>query len=234
MIPRRIIHANMPIDFQLHGFADASQQAYGACVYLRTVSEDGEVTVRLFASKSRVAPVKSLSIPRLELCGALLLSQLVSKLKGCLGIKINDIILWTDSTIILHWLQDCSRNWTPFVANRVGEIQTITCIENWRHVGSKENPADPLSRGIMLADLKFLDLWCYGPDWLKYESVHWPVFELTAAPKDLPDRRKTVSVNLNRIISTWDLFDRVSSITKLIRVTAFVMRFITRCRSKND
>ncbi|XP_018308523.1 uncharacterized protein [Mycetomoellerius zeteki] len=108
-IPRKILTENL-VYIELHGFADASQQAYGACVYMRSISENGQVESHLIASKSRIAPVKSLSIPRLELCGALVLAQLVDKLKNCLNCKIDNIIYWTDSNIVLCWLQAPGRN----------------------------------------------------------------------------------------------------------------------------
>lgn len=133
---------------ELHGFSDASEQAYGACVCLRSLSGSSEVRVQLIASKSRVSPVKNLSIPRLELCGALLLAQLMDKLKKCLDLWIDATYYWTDSSIVIFWLRESSRSWTTFVANRIDEIQSLMVIEYWRHTLSKENPAD-YSRGML-------------------------------------------------------------------------------------
>lgn len=129
-----------------------------------SLSSIGEVKVCLVTSKSRVSPIKSLSIPRLVLCGALLLSQLIDKLKKCLNIRINATYYWTDS-IVIHWLNSSSRNWTIFVANRVSvrEIQSITSIKNWRHISSSENSTDPLSRGVMPDALLQLEVWWHGP-----------------------------------------------------------------------
>lgn len=148
---------------ELHGFSDASERAYGACVYLRSVSSTSQVSIRLIASKSRVSPVKSVSIPCLDLCGAVLLAQLVDKLKKCLDLQINNTYYWTDSSIVIHWLKGFRRNWTTFVANRVGEVQSLTLIENWHHVSSKDNPADCLSRGVMPEALLQLEIWWHGP-----------------------------------------------------------------------
>jgi len=169
-IPRKVITFKQRQGskvLEIHGFSDASQRAYGACIYIRSVSNNDKCGSHLLCSKSRVAPLKTISIPRLELCGALLLAQLTKKVLGSLpftvnsihfSILYNSIHLWTDSRIVLCWLQNSSRQWTPFVANRVAEIQRLTNVEDWKHVVSQENPADPLSRGIMSDLLHKLEL----------------------------------------------------------------------------
>ncbi|XP_057333711.1 uncharacterized protein LOC130672924 [Microplitis mediator] len=122
-----------PIDIQLHGFCDASEKAYGACIYVRSTDRQGMVHVRLICSKSRVAPVSTVSLPRLELCGALLLSRLCATVRESLLLKINDIHLWSDSTITLHWINTSPHLLKTFVANRVAEIQRLTGACHWRH-----------------------------------------------------------------------------------------------------
>lgn len=114
---------------QLHGFCDASQNAYGACVYVRTVIGPQECQSELLCSKSRVVPLKALSLPRLELSAAVLLAQLINKIKNSVEAPIQ-VFLWSDSTIALSWIVSASRNWSIFVANRVGEIQRLTQIED--------------------------------------------------------------------------------------------------------
>ncbi|XP_011170366.1 uncharacterized protein LOC105203289 [Solenopsis invicta] len=135
---------------QLHGFCE---RAYGACVYVRT-QVSGTCRVRLLASKSWVAPIKAISLPRLELSTALLLARLMEKVQAaieCLGARV---VLWSDSTITLQWiLLSESRKWGAFVANRVGEIQRTTENADWRHVPSAENPANVFSRDAGLAVL---------------------------------------------------------------------------------
>ena len=110
----------------MHGFSDASELAYGACIYLRSVSDVGQVKTQLLTAKSRVTPLKAPSIPRLELCAAVLLSELVDKTKKCLTYNIEAMYLWSDSTI--QWSQSCSREWATFVENRVGIIQKLTPV----------------------------------------------------------------------------------------------------------
>ena len=100
----RCYFSRQPIDVQLHGFCDASERAYAAVVFVRSAYSDGQVEVRLFASKARVAPIKRQTILRLELLGALILSRLVSKLKS-LGTEI-PAVLWTDSMTTLCWIRN--------------------------------------------------------------------------------------------------------------------------------
>jgi len=230
-IPRKIV-VEEARSIELHGFSDASQQAYGACIYLRSSSNADEFKVHLIASKSRVSPVKSLSIPRLELCGALLLAQLSDKLKKCLNLQINATHYWTDSSIVIHWLRGSSRNWITFVANRVSQIQSLSSIENWHHISGKENPAEFLSRGVMPKMLLELDNWWHGPKWLQNIESEWPASTVDVL-SDVPDR---VSPGKTSYIITiepeFDIFERYSSYEKLIRVVAFCLRFINSIKHK--
>lgn len=102
---------------QIVGFCDASERAYCAVVYLKTIDSSGKVENRFVCSKTRVAPVKSLAIPRLELQSAVLLSQLTSRIACELSIRLQDVILFSDSTVVLHWLRGSPDRWTAFVKN---------------------------------------------------------------------------------------------------------------------
>ncbi|XP_039447736.2 uncharacterized protein LOC120426987 [Culex pipiens pallens] len=153
-IPRWIGTGADDQNVQLHGFCDASVNAYGACIYIRTVSANGDVTVRLLASKSRIAPLENLkkkkrkqSIPRLELASALLLAHLYEKVANAINFR-GKAFFWTDSMIVRCWLASLPSRWNQFVANRVSEIQHLTESGSWDHVPGIENPADIISRGM--------------------------------------------------------------------------------------
>lgn len=123
-IKRRVIHLNSPnLKYEIHGFCDSSQLAYGACIYLKCIDEYNNVDVQLLCAKSRVAPIKPITLPRLELCGALVLARLQCKMHEKLNLKISRVYLWSDSTIVLHWIAADASRWKQFVANRVDEMK---------------------------------------------------------------------------------------------------------------
>ncbi|GFX25371.1 uncharacterized protein TNCV_1423561 [Trichonephila clavipes] len=157
-------------------FADASSLAYAAAIYCRQ-KHNGKIKVQLPVSKTKVAPVKQVSIPRLELCGAHLLSKLFKSVLRTLKYYIFDVFAWTDSKIVLSWLSGHPRKWKTFVANRTSEIIEVLPTKHWRHVPSKENPADIASRGIDPKCLPDCKLWWQGPPWLRLETSSWPKAE---------------------------------------------------------
>ncbi|CAL1672255.1 unnamed protein product [Lasius platythorax] len=162
--PRQICTVQFT-SLQLHGFADASEVAYGACLYIRSSNFDQADKV-LVCFKSRVAPLKKLSLPRLELCAALLLAQLCQTIVKAFNVPFDKVVLWSDSTITLHWINTQPHRLKTFVANRVAVIQKISVQIEWRHIASHDNPADLVSRGLLPTDLIDNLLWIRGPRWL--------------------------------------------------------------------
>ncbi|GFU82335.1 integrase catalytic domain-containing protein [Trichonephila clavipes] len=199
---------------ELHGFADASSLAYSAAIYCRQ-KNNGKRNVQLLVSKPQVASVKQVSIPRLELCGAHLLSKLFKSVLRTLKHYTFDVFAWTDSKIVLSWLSSHLRKWKTFVANRISEIMEVLPTKLWRHVPSKENSADIASRGIDDKCLPDCKLWWQGPPWLRLETSSWPKAEFSCdeASDEKNAEQKSVSLfNLFTLTSN-DIASQGSSIS---------------------
>ena len=160
----------------LHGFGDASKKAYCAMVYFVYRTDDGQAHVRLVASKTRVAPLKELSIPRLELMSARILAQLMNTIRNSLQsqLKIDGVRFWLDSKTALSWIQN-KGEWKKFVRHRVNEILSLTNKEEWAYCPTGENPADLGSRGALAFQFKENEIWWLGPQWLIKKREDWPV-----------------------------------------------------------
>jgi hypothetical protein len=205
----------------LHGFADASEAAYGACLYIRSVDVLGNITSKLLCSKSRVAPLKRLSLPRLELCAAMLLADMYQASLKALKLSFNKTKFWTDSMVVLAWLRSLAVRWKTFGANRVSHIQETTNIEDWNHVNSKENPEDLVSRGVKANLLRYLSLWWNGLDWLQQAEPSWPKGEeISDVSEEMKKVKSTPIVSLLMQSIQEEVFTKFSSWTKLQRVTA--------------
>ena len=161
---------------QLHGFADASEKAYGAVVYLRVELISGTVFTQLVSSKTRVAPIDGETIPRMELMGALILARLISTVltafKGTLN--IDSAFCWLDSQIALWWIWDVNKEFKQFVQNRVVEIRRLVKPTQWNYCPTESNPADICSRGSMASKLVANRMWWNGPDFLLKNQDFWP------------------------------------------------------------
>ncbi len=170
---------------QIHIFRDASEQAYGSVAYLRTESPEGKVGVAFVAARSRVAPKKQQTIPRLELCAALTGAQLAKVLKTELTLPIYSVTLWSDYTTVLNWLLSSSCRFKVFVGTRVAEIQELTEFDKWKYVLTKENPADDITKGKSLRDIAQESRWNKGPKFLRQTTDHWPeIPSLTSLNQD--------------------------------------------------
>lgn len=229
-VSRWVLPVENAREIQIHGFSDASQLAYGACVYLRVTSENGEHRSNLLCSKGRVCPLKTLSIPRLELCAAVLLAKLVKSVMTSLDIKIDKCFYWTDSSIVLSWFRKDSSYWKTFVANRVAEVQRLSSCENWNHVLTKDNPADLVSRGCSAETLIQSDLWWNGPEWLLHDTPQYSEAESQSSlesfsAKELEQKQPVITL-INLEDNTFDILSKFSSYKRLLRITAYCLRFI--------
>ena len=220
----------------LHTFTDASQQTYGAATYSRHLYEDGSVTCRLVASKSRVAPLQAVSIPRLELMAAVVGLRLAEAVRNILNLPKHEWLFWSDSVDVLYWIRGRSRKFKPFVANSVGEIQSLTDPEQWRHMPTKQNPADLLTRGLSVCTLIDEESWWNGPAFLMQEETGWPEKKIGIKKEaDIEVRKQYQEYSQERSFLSTMTEERLdptkySSWTKLTRVSATVNRFLENCR----
>ena len=204
-------------------------------MYIRFTDNGGHVHLSLVTSKTKVSPIKRVTIPRLELCGALLLSNLLCHVQEVLSIPLSSIFGWTDSTIVLHWMSGDPRRLKTYVGNRISSIVDRVPPGQWKHVRGTENPADCASRGLFPQELKDHPLWWSGPPWLKLPPDKWPV-QPSCFPCEVDDEEtKSVSshvvvIHHPPIIS----YHRTSSFSHLKRVTAWVLRFVLACRRKQQ
>ncbi|XP_075151482.1 uncharacterized protein LOC142225579 [Haematobia irritans] len=215
---------------QFHGFSDASEKAYAAALYIR-IKNRNSISTHLVASKTKVAPIKTLSIPRLELCGATLLAEMIDHIIPQLNLNEFSVDCWTDSTIVLSWLSKPPCFWATFVANRVSKIIQIVPPHKWHHVVSELNPSDLASRGLLPQDLIENELWWQGPEFLRNSDDCWPIFNHLITP-DIDLERKAIKVNFSYFTEFNDLLDKFSSLSRAIRVIAYIYRFFYRTHPK--
>ncbi|KAK7929198.1 hypothetical protein WMY93_005593 [Mugilogobius chulae] len=203
IIPRRYT-SEIPAsnNVELHIFTDASERAYGAVAYLRTEDVTGAVKVSFVLARSRVAPKKQLSIPRLELCAALSGAQLAKLLQTELTLPIKATTLWTDSTTVLHWIQSESQQYKVFVGTRVAEIQELVGAHHWRYIPSSQNAADDITRGKSLSDLIKPSRWTCGPDFLYQPESEWPTKPIATSTPEEPEEVRDLTFCGNIVTAT--------------------------------
>lgn len=217
----------------LIGFADASERAYGGVVYLQ-VRIGSSYSVQLVCAKSKVSPVKTISVARLELCAALLLSQLLHKVRDTVSPhhSINKIYAFTDSKVVLAWIASSPHRWQTFVANRVTKIIELIPADCFNHVAGIENPADCLSRGVTPVNLLHHPLWHRGPSWISHDPSEWPIssFDHNAEDEDVPERKSVSHPVVVEVAESpiYALALRMSSWSKLLRAIVYVCRFISQ------
>ncbi|GFS89584.1 integrase catalytic domain-containing protein [Trichonephila clavipes] len=210
-------------NLSIHTFVDASKTAYAACIFLRSESNTGSVTVQLLQARSRITPMKTITIPRLELMAATIGARLVSSVKHALKISNIKTYFWTDSSTVLTWIIR-REQWSVFVANRISEIRKLTTSEDWFHISTDQNPADILSRGCGPKQLQKRKWW-QGPDWLKNSKEQWPKSAVNINEKEveIEKRKSVISANNTEVESISSQLARRFS--KMIRIMAWILRF---------
>ncbi|XP_023247561.1 uncharacterized protein LOC106641558 [Copidosoma floridanum] len=218
---------------EIHGFADASKRAYAAVLYLRVVT-DNKVSISLEIAKTKVAPLKTLSIPRLELCGAHLLSKMVNHYISTTKILSSQIHLNTDSIDTLCWIRSVPSKWPTFIANRCSDIQTLNPTAVWHHVKTKQNPADIASRGVIPHQLINHSLWFEGAKFLKdREIIFSEISPKNLSMKEIPSEQVVITISSESSEKdTLDVYLAYSSWHKLLVVIGYCLRFIFRLMNR--
>ena len=221
------------IDFSLHHFSDASQDGYGQVSYLRLVDQKGMIHCGLIMAKSRVTLIKFVSILRLELAAAAHPIKVSMMLRKELTIhsEINEYF-WTDSQVVLSYINSNLKRFKTFVANRVQLIKENSDVSQWMYIESKFNPADDISHGLSASNQEKVKRWVTCPEFLWKDESSWVNSgdkETLEVNKDNPEVKKTATANINKVDdeeTISQILNRFSSWYRILRVIAWVVRWI--------
>ena len=222
-------------EVQLHVFSDASEDAFGAVAYVRLSFKDGSHQCALVMSKSRLAPIKTVTLPRLELdaarCGARLARLVVHEI----DLPIQRVKYWSDSTLTLQYVKNKRHRMKSRVANRVTEILETSDPEQWDHVPGEINPADLLTRGVADPTKLLSNHWFHGPEFLEKDEEDWPTLEIAHLDNnDMEIKKRPLFIGVSLIETETINWAKISSWPRLLRVAAWVLRFIDVIRSKGE
>ena len=222
---------------ELHSFSDGGSYGYGAVCYLRMISYNtGDIRVILLSGKSRLCPLKEVSVPRVELCGAVESVKLGAMIKDELTIKVSRSIYWTDSKILLAYIRNEHKRFKVYVANRVGTILRHTSASEWLYVPSNENPADVATKGCTVSELP--ESWINGPDFLKVPQ-EWRdrcSAEISVKVSDMEmhhGQPEAVGNQVSAEINPLDqLMNHYSSFYRLKKAVVYLKRFCKYLKNK--
>ena len=237
-LPRHYFDGRKPKSISLHGFSDASSKAFAAVIYLRAVYEEGPPTSVLVLAKTRVAPLIERTIPELELCGAHLLAKLLETTSLTLDVPKSQIFAYSDSTIVLAWLDGSPKRYRLYVANRISKTVRLMPPSVWNYVPTTLNPADCASRGISAADLLSHSLWWHGPPWLLEQPLVVPTRPNRSGRDQLLDEEhQPKSQQLQMVGAVFPppdtrIEESSNSWKRVVKVLCWMNRFISRTRKK--
>ena len=239
--PRCLVPAEFgkPVSQSLHCFSDGSTTGYGQATYLRSTNISGQHHVALVTGKSRVAPLKSVTIPRLELTAATVSVKVGSLVIEELDIPNLPVVYWTDSTIVLGYIDNETTRFNTFERNRINTIHRLSQKEWWRYVPSEDNPADFASRGLSPKCSKKVQMWFNGPPFLWKNETEWPENIVESVQEDVEENPIPITackvsiqelLSVNEFLTTLEI--RFSSWYRLIRTVAVLKRFVRVLKEK--
>ncbi|XP_027004017.2 uncharacterized protein LOC113643787 [Tachysurus fulvidraco] len=220
---------------ELHHFSDASNVGYGSCSYLRYKNDKDEIHCCLVMAKARVAPLKIISIPRLELSAAVTSAKMSVMLKAELEIKIDEEFFWTDSQVVLAYINNEARRFNVFVANRVQLIRECTDPSQWHYVDTAQNPADHASRGLEAGEISSVS-WLSGPKFLWEQEALSPPKPSTELLVGDPEV-KSIRVFVSQVSAVEDIISRLSRFsmwTTVVKVVARIKRLGSKLKQHKD
>ena len=224
-IPRCYFPANfgLPVSVEFHHFSDASTSGYGQCTYLRCKNAAGNIHCSFVFAKAKVAPLKPVTIPRLELQAATLSAKVAKNLEGELKFPNATHTFWSDSKIVLGYIKNDSKRFHLFVANRVQIIREISFPDQWHYVPTNDNPADLASRGLSVTELQS-SMWLRGPDFLWQTEIKPVEVDLETSNDDKEVKSSTSHAIQTGAFSSFE--ERIARFSDLKRlITAFSVIF---------
>ena len=227
-LPRHYFDHNQPLSVELHGFSDASKEAYAAVIYIRATYSNRTPSAQLVISKSKISPPLTRTIPELELCGANLLAKLLTTTRQTLKILLQNVFAYTDSTVVLAWLDGQPRKDKIFISNRIASTINLLPPKVWKFVPGSQNPADAASRGLSALELKNHHLWWHGPQWLITQPVAFPVHPQEAIRLLQQEKEEPVEEVVLAATPQYDFERKFNSYGKLLRTTCWMLRFVER------
>ena len=228
------------VNTSLHHFSDASDVGYGQATYIRLVNRDGDIHCSLLIGKSRVAPLKTIAIPRMELIAATVSVKVASMVKKQIELNIDSETFWTDSKVVLGYIQNESKRFKVFVANRVQLIHENSGREQWKYVNTSLNPADYASRGIDPSKIDKSEKWFYDPSFLWKKESDWNLndeetFHLHNEDPEVKNDRCVYSTRVSQEFGLMHTLETgISDWNRMKRLLAYMLKFICRFTQSKD
>ncbi|XP_055604565.1 uncharacterized protein LOC129752812 [Uranotaenia lowii] len=218
---------------EIHVFTDASEHAYGCAAYFR-IHWAGGIKVSLVMSSVKVAPLKRVSVPRLELMAAVRGAKIMTIVKKNHSLNATRCFLWTDSQTVLSWITSEARNYQQFVSFRIAGIQELTNVSDWRWVPTKLNIADVLTKWNSCSPLDSNGPWFRGPAFLYDLENHWP--EQIRQPINTTEEIKQCFLSLHETVPENSVIDvgKYSTWNRSLRIVATIYRFICNLKRKKN
>lgn len=232
-LPRQIKILNSST-IHLCGFCDSSERAYCAVIYIRIIYDNNTINTFFVCAKSKVAPLKRLSLPRLELCAAVLLAKLMNFVLNTFDhITFDKIYAFSDSTVTLNWIKSSPHRWKTFVSNRTAYIQEKIAPNYWYHVQSAQNPADCGSRGLFPSELVGFFLWWRGPEFLSKPDNTWNLLNINHSDSalTLQEQKRVVITTIISFDDIGNILDKYNSLSKIKRIIAYLLRSIEKFKN---